>query len=426
MKCSSSVTLTKYESCVRSGGEIAFICDGCAFSSLPFIDDAGVSTAIGNSSPPIPNPSSHLLSCPIPTILNQKGLHFLHANVRSLIPKIPEIRLLLSRTKTAVFAATETWLDSSINDGEIHIPGYNVVRRDRNRNGGGVALFIRDDISFNPRPDLTVDGIEGLWIELLLPRSQGILLCCTYRPPNDSSFIHKFESALSNVEPEKEWFILGDFNIDMLKHGSSLLSHYSEILSLFGCEQVIDVPTRITPNSSSLIDHVVTNVKDLVQESGIINIGFSDHLVTYCTRKLQKSIFSSHSVKRIRNMKFYSGQFLVAELSKIDWSLILSSSNVDYCVKEFSRLFISAVDKVAPYREIRVRKNSSPWMNGIILASIKKRDRLFSRYKSDKGNETLYKEYCRVRNAVQRDIKQAKEIYFRNKVERNKDNSGKL
>ena len=197
-------------------------------------------------------------------------------------------------------------------------------------------------------------------------------------------------------------------------------------MSLFGCEQVIDVPTRITPNSSSLIDHVVTNVKDLVQESGIINIGFSDHLVTYCTRKLQKSIFSSHSVKRIRNMKFYSGQFLVAELSKIDWSLILSSSNVDYCVKEFSRLFISAVDKVAPYREIRVRKNSSPWMNGIILASIKKRDRLFSRYKSDKGNGTLYKEYCRVRNAVQRDIKQAKEIYFRNKVERNKDNSGKL
>ena len=195
VKCSSSVTLTKYESCVRSGGEIAFICDGCAFSSLPFIDDAGVSTAIGNSSPPIPNPSSPLLSCPIPTILNQKGLHFLHANVRSLIPKIPEIRLLLSRTKTAVFAATETWLDSSINDGEIHIPGYNVVRRDRNRNGGGVALFIRDDISFNPRPDLTVDGIEGLWIELLLPRSQGILLCCTYRPPNDSSFIHKFESA---------------------------------------------------------------------------------------------------------------------------------------------------------------------------------------------------------------------------------------
>ena len=84
------------------------------------------------------------------------------------------------------------------------------------------------------------------------------------------------------------------------------------------------------------------------------------------------------------------------------------------------------VDKVAPFREIRVKVNSNPWMNGSILAGIRKRDKLFSRFKLDRNNETLYKEYCCIRNAVQREIKLAKEVYFKSRVQQNKGNSGKL
>ena len=136
IRCSLSVSLTKYNECVRDGADLAFVCDRCSLSTLPFANDTGVdghvadATANSSSAASSSTLSSSFLSCPIPRILSSKGLHFLHANVRSLIPKLPEIRLLLSRTKAAVFAVSESWLDSSVGDGEVHIPGFNIVRHD--------------------------------------------------------------------------------------------------------------------------------------------------------------------------------------------------------------------------------------------------------------------------------------------------------
>ena len=105
-----------------------------------------------------------------------KGLHFLHLNVRSLIPKISEVRLLLQRTKASVLALSESWLDGSIKDAEINVDGYSVVRKDRDRHGGGVLLYISDGVAFNPRPELSEDGFECIWVELLMPKSKGILI----------------------------------------------------------------------------------------------------------------------------------------------------------------------------------------------------------------------------------------------------------
>ncbi len=60
-----------------------------------------------------------------------KGLCIAHLNVRSLLPKISEIRLLCSELKLSVLGCSETWLDGSILDSEIEIVNYNLIRRDR-------------------------------------------------------------------------------------------------------------------------------------------------------------------------------------------------------------------------------------------------------------------------------------------------------
>ena len=341
--------------------------------------------------------------------------------------KISEVRQFLSRTKATVFAASETWLDSSVGDGEIQISGFNVIRRDRNRNGGGVALYVKDSVAFNPRPDLAVDGLEASWIELLLPKTRGILVCSVYRPPSDRDFLAKMENSLSKIDAGVEFYVLGDLNIDFSQDSSLTLS-YKELLSDFGCEQVIAEPTRVTPTSSSIIDHIVTNTRDYVGESGVLPVGLSDHFFTFCTRRLSKEVFpSSDSLfRKVRSFKHYSKELLNLELSKIDWSSVTLSVDVDFCLSEFLRLFTTAIDKVAPFHEVRVRKRPNPWMNSTILAAIRKRDSLFRRFKRDRENVSLYREYCKVRNAVQRDIKRAKEDFFKQKVERSKGNSAKL
>ena len=65
-------------------------------------------------------------------------------------------------------------------------------------------------------------------------------------------------------------------------------------------------------------------------------------------------------------------------------------------------------------------------MNSHILASIRKRDTLLSRFRKDRSNVSVYSEFCKVRNGVQRDIKLAKENYFKRGIEQNKGDSGKL
>ena len=81
-------------------------------------------------------------------VFRSKGIHLIHLNVNSLLPKIDEIRYIAERTKAAVIGITESKLDESIFQSEIQIDNYDLLRCDRNRNGGGVACYIRSDISY--------------------------------------------------------------------------------------------------------------------------------------------------------------------------------------------------------------------------------------------------------------------------------------
>ena len=104
----------------------------------------------------------------------RKCLHFLHINIRSLLPKISELRSLVSKASPAVVAISESWLDESVPDNEINIQEYTVLRHDRNRCGGGVCIYVRNDIGFNSRPDLHNDQLENIWLEILLPKTKPI------------------------------------------------------------------------------------------------------------------------------------------------------------------------------------------------------------------------------------------------------------
>ena len=42
-------------------------------------------------------------------------------------------------------------IDDSITHGEISISGFNLIRKDRNRAGGGVVLYIRESLSYIDR-----------------------------------------------------------------------------------------------------------------------------------------------------------------------------------------------------------------------------------------------------------------------------------
>ena len=112
----------------------------------------------------------------------KRGLHFIHLNINSLLPKIDELRHIAKTSKVSVIGITETKLDESVLNSEVNIEGYNVLRLDRNRNGGGVACYIRNDISFN-QLNIFPNEVENIFFDILLPNLHSITVGIFYRAP---------------------------------------------------------------------------------------------------------------------------------------------------------------------------------------------------------------------------------------------------
>eukprot|EP00794_Sanderia_malayensis_P002579 gene2579-2978_t len=66
--------------------------------------------------------------------LKLRGLKVFHQNVNGLYFKIDKLRILLQEISKDIhiFGITETHLNRSINDKEIHIADYDIIRKDRN------------------------------------------------------------------------------------------------------------------------------------------------------------------------------------------------------------------------------------------------------------------------------------------------------
>ncbi len=129
-----------------------------------------------------------------------KGLHCLHLNVHCLLPKIDEILVLANKSNASILCLTETWLDSSIREAEVEIENDIIIRKDRNRQRGGVCACVRVDIGFNVRTDLSNDNLEAVWISILFLKSKPNLFGALYRPPSQRNFVETLENVYASCQ----------------------------------------------------------------------------------------------------------------------------------------------------------------------------------------------------------------------------------
>ena len=115
-------------------------------------------------------------------VFKNRGLHFIHLNINSLLPKIDELRYITKSTNAAVIGICESKLDASVLDPEISINNYEILHCDRNRQGGGVACYVRNDLNYNTLSVVPCE-VENIFFEILLPNSKPITVGNIYRPP---------------------------------------------------------------------------------------------------------------------------------------------------------------------------------------------------------------------------------------------------
>ena len=81
-------------------------------------------------------------------------------------------------------ALNETRLDSSISDELLAIDGYDIIRADRNRNGGGVCIYIRCHVNYEKCSDLIPTCLEAVCLEIKQSNSRSFIISSIYRPPS--------------------------------------------------------------------------------------------------------------------------------------------------------------------------------------------------------------------------------------------------
>ena len=107
---------------------------------------------------------------------------------------------MLSKT-VDILAINDTRLDSSIQNGEVSIPGYTLERKDRNRNGGGVALYIRDSINYKRLIDLPDDNMRLISIQESKAKANQFIVSTWYRPQRSTTeLMNRFEDVLQRLD----------------------------------------------------------------------------------------------------------------------------------------------------------------------------------------------------------------------------------
>lgn len=117
------------------------------------------------------------------SLCNSGQLSILYYNARSILPKLNNLAASCLALKPDIVCIVESWLCNDISDNEIALPYYSSVRSDRNRHGGGILLYIKDNLPYNV-VFCGSPGLELVFISIFLQNNKCLYLGTFYRPPS--------------------------------------------------------------------------------------------------------------------------------------------------------------------------------------------------------------------------------------------------
>ena len=141
------------------------------------------------------------------------------------------------------------------------------MRRDRNRNGGGIVVYVAENIGFNQLENDTIvpptdKNTEAVWFELIQPNTKRILIGAFYRPPphlDPSTLINDLESGLANFTVDGfETILLGDLNFDYAAPNTSSTTSEGYLIWEKTIKKITDL---------FILDVRSTNLTDTLEEA---------------------------------------------------------------------------------------------------------------------------------------------------------------
>lgn len=316
---------------------------------------------------------------------------------------------MLANSNYEVIALTETFLTSSVCDGELFPVGYSVLRRDRvgDCGWGGVLIAVRAPCSLR-----LVSDIEGLAPdkEVLFAvvgcKNYKFLCVVVYLPPNyrDDQYLSVLtciENAVIKYSSSMDIVVLGDFN------PNSLSNTTKEQLGLFVDFCNFAQHCNVINDHGGILDLVLSGltpdrINVLRAAEPLVPIDrYHPPLAVYVTMPspTRDSPQYLHG-DRTNNWNFRGADLagLYVALGEMDWSELLAESDVNAAVGVFYNALYSSVKAYVPNK----KPSRSPgkyiypkWFNADIIYNIRQKHYHLKMYKSDgkEFNRELFRYY---------------------------------
>ena len=336
---------------------------------------------------------------------NKTKLKCFYTNARSIVNKRNELELYIMEEKPDIVAITETWAVDSIDDSELKIEGYTMIRRDRilgeKTRGGGVLLYIIESVNVIRRDDIVNSNIlECVWCEIVMGGEKSLIGVCYRAPDSTKEQDEALYQMIGNVDRESI-LLMGDFNfpeLDWREPDSLDDSHpFMECINDNFLFQCVESSTR----AENMLDLVLVS-----EENGIEDLKVGEPFSTSDHQILRWNFIACRSrenVERKEGVGTYD--YFKADYDKMreeaqtkNWSDIMEGSNVDAMNSRFILAMEDLRDKYVTLKKNNKKIGKCKWVNRAVVKSRRAKIKAWNKYQLDKTDKNLnrYKQKLKI------------------------------
>ena len=347
--------------------------------------------------------------------LDSSKYSVLAVNIRSLNKNIDQLRKIVNELRPNVISLCEIFKPHA---GFVGINGYHkIIMKNRiGKNGGGVALMIKKShnfVMYEKINSLKLNKIEAIAVKINLDGKDHVVVS-VYRPPGakmEETF-SDLDKILNQIDKE-EIVITGDVNID-ISTKNRMSDKYIEKLLNQNLFQAIRAPTRITKDSETCIDHVITNKIEL--EAIVTHFCPADHQVTLSLwGKKSKSHFNKENVNSKKEINKIHYEKSIENIFKINWKKWINENDKkdsDQMFDSFHQTIQQCIQNES--KKVKINKKKvpvMPWINKNILKQKQELDKVRKKFikRKTEDNERNYK---KMKSNYNMTLKNAKNNYY--------------
>lgn len=368
-------------------------------------------------------------------------LRILNLNIGGMKSRFENFKIFMeafnnNNLPISVITLQETHITPLTNVSMFELNDYNFVYDlARINDFGGVAMYVHKSLVYNRLPSNIYKAdsavFESILIELYNPshKQNKYAIGSIYRRPSEIvDEFHVFYNdtvqlidALNNNY--KNVYFNGDFNVDLLRIQTHVYYNYFYVyMTCHGFFPKITRPTRLSDNTSTLIDNIFSNSSNKSHVSGILTNPVSDHLMTFCILKGNET----HTIKRTKyvDVESVSDKAIENFQNAIKKSNIITKLNLsEHADPNLNYIILSEILNTAKVNHIPKKRKKfnkrkhhrNPWMTNNLLVQINRKNDMYREWKSTSNIQEFankkvnFKTYEKI---VENNIIRAKHKYY--------------